>query len=97
MSLHTCCVTVKEDQRLWVFQSRVLRETVGPGRDKVVGKRGRVDSEELHGLCCSPNVIASDQMQENALGIALGMYERKDKWIQDFGQENCRKETTEKT
>ena len=97
MSLHTCCVTVKEDQRLWVIQNRMLRETVGPGRDKVIGKRGRVDNEELHDLFCSPNVIAGDQRKVKALGIALGMYERKDKWIQDFGQENCRKETTEKT
>ena len=97
MSLHTCCVTVKEDQRLWVIQNRMLRETVGPGRDKVIGKRGRVDNEELHDLYCSPNVIAGDQRKVKALGIALGMYERKDKCIQDFGQENCRKETTEKT
>jgi len=70
------------------------RERVGPGRDKVIGKGGRVDNEELYDLYYSPNVIADGQMKENALGIALGMYERKDKWIQDFCQENCRKEAT---
>jgi hypothetical protein len=45
-----------------------------------------VDNEELHDLYCSPNVITGDQMKENALGIACGMYERKDKWIKDYGQ-----------
>jgi hypothetical protein len=53
-----------------------------------------MDGEELIHLYCSPNAIADDQKKANALGIALGMYERKDKWIQDFGQENSRKETT---
>ena len=77
-----------------MIQNRVRRGTVGPGRDKVIGKRGRVGNKDLHDLYCSPNVITGDQMKENALGIALGMYERKHKWIQDFGQENYRKETT---
>lgn len=70
------------------------RETVGPGTDKIIGKRRRVNNEELHDLCCSPNVITGDQLKEDDLGRVLGMYERKDKWTQDFGQETCRKETT---
>lgn len=41
--------------------------------------------EELHDLYCSKNVIADDQMKEDALGMELGMYERKGKWIHDFG------------
>jgi hypothetical protein len=53
-----------------------------------------VDNEELRDLYCPPNVIADDYMEENALGIALSMYTRKEKWIQDFGQEIYRKETT---
>jgi hypothetical protein len=63
------------------------------------GKRRRVNNEELHDLCCSPNVITGDQTKEEDLGRGrvLGMYERKDKWIQDFGQETCRKETTKMT
>ena len=94
MSLHTCCVTLKEEQKLWVIQNRVPRETVGPERDDVTGKRRRLDNEELHDLYCSPNVITDDHMKEDELGRALGMYQRKDKWIQDFGQETCRNETT---
>ena len=33
-------------------------------------------------------------MKEDDLGRVLGMCERKDKCIQDLGQETCRKETT---
>ena len=93
MSLHTCCVTIKEDQRLWVIQNRVWRERE-LDLGETIGKKGRVDNEELHDLYCSPNVTADDQMKEDALGMALGMYERKDKLIQDFGQESCRKVAT---
>jgi len=70
------------------------RETVGPGRDRVIGKRRTANNEELHNLCCSPNIITGGQMKEDDLGRVLGMSERKDKWIQDFDQEICRKETT---
>jgi len=52
---------------------------------ETIRKRGRVDNEELHDLYCSPNVITNDQMKEDALGTELGMYERKDKQIHDFG------------
>ena len=41
--------------------------------------------EELHDLCFSQNVTTADQMKEDDLGRVLGMYERKDKWTQDFG------------
>jgi hypothetical protein len=61
---------------------------------ETIRKRGRVDNEELHDLYCSPNITAGDQMKEDVFGMALGMYEKKDKWIQGFGQENSRKETT---
>jgi len=48
-----------------VILNRVLRETVGPGRDKVIRKRRRLSNEELHDLCCSSNVITGDQMKED--------------------------------
>lgn len=57
-------------------------------------RQSRVNNEELHDLCCSQNITTADQMKEDDLGRVLGMYERKDKWIHDFGQETCRKVTT---
>jgi len=33
----TWYVTVKEEQRLWVFQRKVLRKICGPNRDRLTG------------------------------------------------------------
>jgi hypothetical protein len=53
------------NNRLRVFENRVLRRIFGPKRDEVAGGWRRVHKEELHNLYASPNirVIKSRRMR----------------------------------
>jgi hypothetical protein len=50
-------LTLKEGQRLRVFENRVLRRIFGPKRDEVTGGWRRLHNEELNDLYSPPNVI----------------------------------------
>jgi hypothetical protein len=43
-------LTFKEEQRLRVFENRVLRGIFGPKRDEVTGEWRKLHSGELHNL-----------------------------------------------
>jgi hypothetical protein len=47
----------KEENRLRVFENRVLRRIFGPKRDEVTGDWGMLHIEELHILYSSSNII----------------------------------------
>ena len=49
--------TLREEHRLRVFQSRVLRRIFGPKRDEVTGKWRRLHKNELYALYSLPNII----------------------------------------
>jgi hypothetical protein len=51
----TLSLTLREEQRLRVFENRVLRRIFGPKRDEVTGDRRKLHNEELHNS--SPNII----------------------------------------
>jgi hypothetical protein len=53
----TWSLTLREEQRLRVFENRVLRRVFGPKRDKATGEWRRLHNEELNDLYSSPNVI----------------------------------------
>jgi hypothetical protein len=53
----TWLLTLREDQRLRVFENRVLRRIYGPQRDEVTGEWRKLYIEELHTLYSSPNII----------------------------------------
>jgi hypothetical protein len=53
----TWSVTLREEQRLRVFENRVLRRIFGPKRDEVTGEWRRLHNEELNDLYSSPNII----------------------------------------
>jgi len=48
---------LREERRLRVFESRVLRRIFGPKRDKVAGEWRKLHNEELNDLYCSPNIF----------------------------------------
>jgi hypothetical protein len=54
----TWCLTQREEeQRLRVFENRVLRRIFGPKRDEATGEWRRLHNEELRDLYSSPNII----------------------------------------
>jgi hypothetical protein len=53
----TWSLTLREEQRLRVFENRVLRRIFGPKRDETTGKWRRLHNEELNDLYSSPNII----------------------------------------
>jgi hypothetical protein len=53
----TWSLTLREEQRLTVFENRVLRRIFEPKRDEVTGKWRRLHKEELTDLYSSPNII----------------------------------------
>jgi hypothetical protein len=50
-----------EEQRLAVFENRVLRKIVGPKRGEATGERRKVHNDELHDLCSSDIVRVKKQ------------------------------------
>jgi hypothetical protein len=53
----TWSLTLREENRLRVFENRVLRRIFGPKRDEVTGEWRKLHSEELHILYSSPSII----------------------------------------
>jgi hypothetical protein len=50
-------LTVREEQRLRVFENRVLRRIFRPKSDEVTRGWSKLHNEELHNLCSSPSII----------------------------------------
>jgi hypothetical protein len=46
----TWSLTLREEQRLRVFENRVLRRILGPKRDEVTGEWRRLHNEKLNDL-----------------------------------------------
>jgi hypothetical protein len=53
----TWSLTLREEQRLRMFENRVLRRIFGPKRDEVTGGQRKLHNEELHGLYSSPGIV----------------------------------------
>jgi hypothetical protein len=53
----TSSLTLREEQRLMVFENRVLRRIYGTKRDEVIGGWRKLHNEELHNLYSSPSII----------------------------------------
>jgi hypothetical protein len=50
-------LTLREEQRLRVFNNRVLRRIFGAKRDEATREWRTLHNEELSDLCSSPNII----------------------------------------
>jgi hypothetical protein len=53
----TWSLTLWEEQKLRMFENRVLRRIFGPKRDEVMGRRRKLHNEELYDLYTSPSKI----------------------------------------
>jgi hypothetical protein len=53
----TWSLTLREEQRLGVFENRVLRRIFGPKRDEVMGEWGKLYNEELREMYSTPSII----------------------------------------
>ncbi|KAJ4427445.1 hypothetical protein ANN_25068 [Periplaneta americana] len=53
----TWTLTLREEQRLRVFENKVLREIFGAKRDEVTGEWRKLHNAELHALYSSPDII----------------------------------------
>jgi hypothetical protein len=53
----TWSLTLREEHRLEMFVSRVLRTIFGPKRDEVTGEWRKLHNEELHDLYSLPSII----------------------------------------
>ncbi|KAJ4436535.1 hypothetical protein ANN_16566 [Periplaneta americana] len=53
----TWTLTLREEQRLRVFENKVLRKTFGAKRDEVTGEWRKLHNAELHALYSSPDII----------------------------------------
>jgi hypothetical protein len=54
----TWSLTLREEHRLRVFESRVLRRIFGPKREED-GSWRKLHNDELHDLYSSPNIVAA--------------------------------------
>ena len=53
----TWSLILREERRLRVFESRVLRRVFGPKRDEVTGEWRKLHNEELRDLYTLPNIV----------------------------------------
>jgi len=55
--LETWSLTLREENRLRVFENRVLRKLFGPKRDEVTQEWSKLYNEELNDLYSSPSIV----------------------------------------
>jgi len=53
----TWSLTLREERRMKMFESRVMRRIFGTKRDKVTREWRKLHNEELNDLCSSPNIF----------------------------------------
>jgi hypothetical protein len=85
-------LTLEEEDRLRVFENRVLRRMFGPKRDVVTRGWRKLHNQELHNLYSSPSIIRMIKSRRmkwaghvtllgekgNAYGILVGSQKERD-------------------
>jgi hypothetical protein len=74
----TWSLTLREEHRLRVFETRVLRRIFGPKRDEVTGGWRQLHNDELRDLFSSPSIIIITKSRRMRLaGHAARMEEKR--------------------
>jgi hypothetical protein len=79
-----------------LYGNWALRRTFEPKKDESTQEWRKLNSEELHNMYSSPNIIWKMKKKNEACG-SYGTHGKGDKGGQGFGGKARRKETTRKT
>jgi hypothetical protein len=82
----TWSLTSREEQRLRVFENRVLRRIFGPKREED-GSWRKLHNDELYSLYSSPNIVRVIKSRRMKWGGTRGTHERGERCLQSFGWE----------
>jgi hypothetical protein len=86
----TWSLTLREECRLRVFETRVLRRIFGSKRDNITGECRKLHNEELNDLHSSPNIIQVIEKNEMGWHVAH-MRERRGAYMFLVGQPEGRR------
>jgi hypothetical protein len=81
----TWSLTLTEEQRLTVFENRVLRRIFGSKRDEARGEWRTLHNLELNDLYLSPNIIRVLKSRRMGWAGHVARMGEKESCIQDFG------------
>jgi hypothetical protein len=87
---------LREEHRLRVFESRVLRRIFGPKREED-GAWRKLHNDELHSLYSSPNIVGVIKSRRMRWAGHVARMGARERCLQSFGWEARRQETTGKT
>jgi hypothetical protein len=93
----TWSLTLREENRLRVFENRVLRRIFGLKRDEVTGQWRKLHNVELHDLYSSPSIIRIIKSKMDKMGGACSTNLGEEERILDYWWESQRERTTRKT
>jgi hypothetical protein len=92
----TWSLSLREEQRLRVFENRVFRRIFGPKRDDVTGGSRELHNEELHNLYSIRNIIIMIKSRKIRWAGRVARVGGEEKCIWDIGGKARSKETTRK-
>jgi hypothetical protein len=68
--------TLREENRLRVFENRMLRRKFISKREEVAGGWRRLHNEDLHNMCASTNIIRMNKIKEGEMDETCSMHEK---------------------
>jgi hypothetical protein len=83
----TWSLTLREERRLRVLESRMLRVVFGGKREAVTGAWRKLQSEGLYDWYCLPDIVRVMKLEEE-MGSACGLCGEEVNCIQGFNREN---------
>jgi hypothetical protein len=91
-----CSLTFREEHRLRVYENRVLRKIFGPKREED-GSWRKLHNDEVHRLYYLSNIVRVIKSRRLRWAGHVARMEGGERFLQGFGWEARRKETTGKT